>query len=160
MPWLDERSFLLNGVLLIFFPTSLPALSVGRFPGREWQGFFAFGLPTFSCREQVWQTIKGLLLPLRDLGWMNPLLSGDLIGRFLPFDGISGHLRASALRCIACVDPPLCSPFLSPSRYSYFILTTCPGFWYHYRLYIVTFEELYCMREILGRGSQNRQKAA
>src|SRR6266702_3758081 len=93
MPWLYERSFLLNGVLLIFCQPVYLHFQLADFLveiGNE--GFFAFGLPTFSCREQVWQTIKGLLLPLRDLGGMNSVLSGDLIGRFLPFDGFYGHL--------------------------------------------------------------------
>src|SRR5258708_40074598 len=36
MPWLNERSVRLNGMILIFFPTSLPGLSVGRFVGRDW----------------------------------------------------------------------------------------------------------------------------
>jgi hypothetical protein len=35
-------------------------------------------------------------------------------------------------RCIASVDPSLCSPFLSPSRYSYSILSNCPKDWDHY----------------------------
>src|SRR5260221_5603146 len=37
MPWLNQHSFGLNAVLVIFFPTSPPALSVGRFVGREWR---------------------------------------------------------------------------------------------------------------------------
>jgi hypothetical protein len=36
MSWFDQRPFRLNGLILIFFPTSLPALSVGRFAGRDW----------------------------------------------------------------------------------------------------------------------------
>jgi hypothetical protein len=51
------------------------------------QGFFCFRLLARSRREDIRQAIQCLLLPLRDLRWMDSILSCNLIGCSLPFDG-------------------------------------------------------------------------
>ena len=88
---LNERSFRLNGVILIFFqPVHLHFQLADLLVETGYERFFAFFSLARLRREHLWQAIERLLLPLRDLGGMHLILSSDLIGRFLPFDGLQG----------------------------------------------------------------------
>jgi hypothetical protein len=57
------------------------------------EGFLTFGLIASSRREELGQSIQGLLFPLGNLCWVNGVLSGYLIGRFVSLDGFQCHPR-------------------------------------------------------------------
>jgi hypothetical protein len=91
-------------VVLIFFqPVYLHFQLADLLVETSYEGFFAFFPLACLWGEHLRQAIKGLFFPLGNLCGVNPILCGDLIGCFLPFDGLQGDPRLQ----VATVSFPL-----------------------------------------------------
>src|SRR5207248_3489505 len=108
----NERSFGFNAVLVIFFPTSPPALSVGRFVGKGWQSIpLHFSAARLLVLRTRWASHQVLAFSIVQSASDAP----HTPQRFRsPFCAPSSLLRppsSLALRCIAFVVLSSISPF-------------------------------------------------
>src|SRR5258708_13821900 len=94
MPWLDERPFRFNAVILIFFQLVYLHFQLTELLVETgYERFFAFFSLARLRGEHLRQAIERLFFPLRNLCGMHSILSSDLIGCFLPFDGLQSDPR-------------------------------------------------------------------
>ena len=90
-------------------------------------------LPLDSARgENLGDLLVEWMFPVRDLGGMHPLGTGELIDRFVSFDGVQRDPRFE----LRTIPFPLCRHLLSPPLLflltQHSILSTCPVFGEHY----------------------------
>jgi len=54
---------------------------------------FPLGVACPPSREDIWQTLNGLLFPLRRHIWVDAVVGGDFVNRALPLDHLKSDLH-------------------------------------------------------------------